>query len=108
MTSATVVQLTEKFRAEAGAILRWMIEGAGRYYREGFEPSPAVRAATAEYFEDNDTMQQFMNDCVVCGPEFREKADTVYSRYQQWAEGQGFRYLCECRIKNPICGQLVD
>ena len=86
------LHLTDKLRAESGAILRWMIEGAVRYYREGFEPSPNVRAATAEYFEENDTIQQYMNDSVVCGPDFREKADRVYSNYLQWAEGQGFKF----------------
>ena len=86
------LQLSDKLRAESGAILRWMIDGAVRYYREGLEPSPNVKAATAEYFEENDTIQQFLEDCTVRGDGFRDKADLVYITYQTWAEAQGIKY----------------
>lgn len=79
--AAPDLRLNEKLHAEAGAILRWMIEGAVRYYNEGFEPSPAVKAATSEYFEEYDTIQQWLDDCVECGPQFRERAEEIYARY---------------------------
>ena len=84
--------LVEKLRAEAGAILHWMIEGAVRYYSEGFEPSPAVKAATAEYFEENDTIQQWLNDSAEVGSDLVEKGDRVYENYRFWAAAQGFSY----------------
>jgi len=84
--------LTEKLKAEAGAILRWMIEGAMLYYQEGLEPSPAVKAATAEYFEENDAIQQWLDESTEAGPEFRVKADCAYANYRAWAANQGFRF----------------
>ena len=103
-------QLAEKLKAEAGAILHWMIEGAVRYYRDGFQPSPAVKAATAEYFEENDTIQQWIDDFAQCGPDFRERADRVYENYKNWAEDQGFRYpltrpkfTAKLKVKGIIC-----
>lgn len=84
--------LTEKLKAEAGAILRWMIDGAVLYYQEGLAPSPAVKAATAEYFEENDTIQQWLNESVEAGADFRTKADLVYANYRAWAAAQGFNY----------------
>lgn len=90
--AAPDLQLPEKLKAEAGAILRWMIDGAVRYHQERLAPSPAVKAATAEYFEENDTVQQWLNDCAQCGPEYREKADRIYEVYKLWAEDQGFKY----------------
>jgi len=90
--AAPDTHLTEKLKAEAGAILRWMIEGAMLYYQEGLEPSPAVKAATAEYFEENDTIQQWLADSTEAGPEFREKGDKVYANYHAWAIAQGFKY----------------
>ncbi|MET0370700.1 MAG: phage/plasmid primase, P4 family [Sphingobium sp.] len=84
--------LSEKFKAEAGAILRWMIDGAVRYCREGLEPSPLVKAATAEYFEDHDTIQQWRNDRTEDLADHREKADDIYRDYRDWATDQGFLY----------------
>lgn len=84
--------LTDKLKAEAGAILRWMIEGAVLYYQEGLAPSPAVKAATAEYFEENDTIQQWLNESTETGPDWRTKADLVYANYRAWASAQGFNY----------------
>lgn len=102
--------LTDKLKAEAGAILRWMIEGAVLYYQEGLEPSPAVKAATAEYFEENDTLQQFLDESVELGPDFREKADWVYANYRGWASKQGFKYpmtrpkfTAKLKAKGIIC-----
>lgn len=102
--------LTDKLKAEAGAILRWMIDGAVLYYHEGLEPSPAVKAATAEYFEENDTLQQWLDDSVEQGQDFREKADRVYANYQAWANNQGFKYpmtrpkfTAKLKAKSIVC-----
>jgi len=84
--------LGEKLRNEADKILRWMIDGAIRYYAEGLEPSPAIKAATADYFEENDALQQFLDDRTELVREHKERCDRVYEVYQQWAEAQGFRY----------------
>ena len=84
--------LTKKLKAEAGAILRWMIDGAVLYYKEGLTPSPAVKSATAEYFEENDTIQQWLNESTESGEEFRTKGETGYANYRAWAAAQGFNY----------------
>ncbi|MDA9918453.1 phage/plasmid primase, P4 family [Erythrobacter sp.] len=84
--------LTEKLKAEAGAVLRWMIDGAALYYKEGLTPSPAVKSATAEYFEENDTIQQWLNESTESGEEFRTKGETGYANYRAWAAAQGFNY----------------
>lgn len=85
-------------------------EGAVLYYQEGLEQSPAVKAATAEYFEENDTLQQWLNDSVELGPDFREKADRVYINYRGWASGQGFKFpmtrpkfTAKLKAKGIIC-----
>jgi P4 family phage/plasmid primase-like protien len=84
--------LPEKLRAEAGLILRWMIDGAVRYFNEGLEPSPAVKAATVEYFEENDTIQQWLDERAILGVDFVEKGALAYGDYQEWAHQQGFSH----------------
>ncbi|WP_156135384.1 hypothetical protein [Novosphingobium malaysiense] len=69
-----------------------MIEGAVRYYQEGLEPSPTVKTATAEYFEENDTIQQWLDDSAEIGPDFRVKGDVAYANYRAWAGDQGIRF----------------
>lgn len=83
--------LPEKLRAEAGAILRWMIDGAIRYYRDGLTPSPAVEAANREYFEDNDLIQQWINECCIPGDDCRVEGALAYENFVAWATAQGFR-----------------
>lgn len=85
-------ELFEKLKAEAGAILRWMIEGAVRYYREGLAPSLAVQAANAEYFEANDLIQQWIVECCEVGDEFRVVGGEAYMNYVAWCEAQGIKF----------------
>lgn len=82
-------QLSEKLKAEAGAILRWMIEGAVRYYSEGLAPSPAIEAANAAYFEANDLIQQWMNERCDVGEDCRIEGGLAYGDYKIWCENQG-------------------
>jgi P4 family phage/plasmid primase-like protien len=102
--------LTDKLKAEAGAILRWMIDGAVLYHQEGLEPSPAVRVATAEYFEENDAIQQWLDESAEVGADYREKADRVYANYRAWATGQGFnfpltrpKFTAKLKAKGIVC-----
>ena len=69
-----------------------MIDGAVQYLNEGLEPSPSVKAATAEYFEENDTIQQWLNENAQMCSEHVEKGDRVYDSYRDWATRQGFSY----------------
>lgn len=85
-------RLTDKLKAEAGTILCWMIEGAVRYCKEGLKPSPAVIASTNEYFEENDPVQQFLDECTTCSPELKQHGDALYQQYRLWAEAQGYRF----------------
>ena len=85
--------LPEKLRAEASMILGWMIKGAQRYYDKGLVRSPAVEAATAEYFTDNDTTQQWIDQCAEIGEGFRVGQACVYESYRALMEAYGVRYI---------------
>ena len=85
--------LPEKLRAEAGKILGWMIRGAQRYYSEGLVRSPAVEAATAEYFSDNDNVQQWMDECTVRGEDFRMSQASAYESVSENMKTNGVRYI---------------
>lgn len=84
--------LPDKLRAEAPAILRWMIEGAKRFYQGGLPISPAVEAANAEYFEANDLIQQWLAERCEASPGYRVEASVAYADFVEWCAGQGFRH----------------
>ena len=69
-----------------------------------------MKAATAEYFEENDTIQQWIDDATEAVPEYKEKADAVYFNYRAWAEAQGFNYpltrpkfTAKLKVKGIVC-----
>lgn len=84
--------LTEKFRQEAGAILRWMIDGAVRYYREGLPRSAVVDAANREYFDENDVIQQWLDENTEAEDGFRSEAKEMYDDFSAWYAQAGYRF----------------
>jgi putative DNA primase/helicase len=49
-------QLPDKLRAEAPAILAWMVRGAVEWHRKGLDVPDAVRAVSAEYVTEHDDL----------------------------------------------------
>ena len=54
--------LLAKLQAEAAGILRWIVDGAVRFHREGLDPPAAVLAATAEYRPVEDVIGRFCDE----------------------------------------------
>jgi putative DNA primase/helicase len=75
--------LEEKLRAEWGQILGWAIRGCRLWLANGLARPDAVRAATDEYFEDQDVFGQwFAERCI----ELPGRWDTVANFYGDWAK----------------------
>ena len=55
--------LAAKLKAEAGGILRWMVEGAVLWHRNGLQVPASVRAATDEYLVSEDVIERWIADC---------------------------------------------
>jgi len=58
-------KLADKLKAEWPAILRWMVEGCTQWQRDGLMVPDVVRRATASYFEDQNTIGQWVEDWAV-------------------------------------------
>src|ERR1700719_2000670 len=58
--------LPVKLRTELAGILRWIVEGAVLYHREGLGDSPDVIAATEQYRQESDRLKEFFEDrCII-------------------------------------------
>jgi putative DNA primase/helicase len=81
--------LPERLKAEAGAILRWAIEGAVEWQRSGLRVPAAVERASRDYMDSEDSLAHFLEDETTAAPGVRVARDTLYARYRVWAGGQG-------------------
>jgi putative DNA primase/helicase len=76
--------LLQKLRAEHPAILRWMIEGCLDWQSNGLIRPEAVTSATADYFEGQDLIGQWLEEKCDLGPGDDGKRDTVNLLFASW------------------------
>lgn len=85
--------LGEKLWAERHAILRWCIDGCLEWQRIGLAPPAIVRATTDEYFADQDTVGQWIEDCAE--PQAGYLAFTLnsvlFTSWKAWCEKQNLK-----------------
>ena len=78
-------QLEEKLKKEWPAILRWALNGCRDWQRNGLPRPASVLAATAEYFDDQDVMSQWMEQaCTVdIGNPYRKSSSS--DLFESWS-----------------------
>lgn len=78
-------ELPDKLQAEGPAILRWALEGCGEWRRIGLQPPEAVTRATEDYFSDQDTTQQWFDDCIeIAPPTAFARSGELFASWRQW------------------------
>ena len=82
--------LKSKLEKELPGILRWAVGGYQAWLDQGkrIEFSSEVVDATAEYFEEQDTMGQFILERCERSPGNSVLSTDVYVAYKKWAEDQ--------------------
>jgi putative DNA primase/helicase len=75
-------ELKDKLRKEWPGILRWMIEGCLRWQREGLIRPKVVTDATEEYFSEQDSVRQWIEECCEIGE--RIYSVTSAELYKSW------------------------
>jgi putative DNA primase/helicase len=82
--------LFEKLKAEWPAILRWMIDGCLEWQHIGLAPPKIVTAATDEYFEDQDLIKQWLEECTQDGGPFAFTPNTqLFASWKSWCDERG-------------------
>jgi putative DNA primase/helicase len=102
--------LTDALRDERAGILRWAVEGAVAFYRDGLGELPAaVAEKTAEYREDVDPLEAvFEAGYLIADPgTFTSTAD-LYQAYLQWAQAVGVLFpVGEDRFAKDLAGRFT-
>ena len=83
--------LATKLQAEAAGILRWIVEGAVRFHREGLDPPAAVLAATAGYRQSEDVIGRFCDEALDFSPHLNCLSSDIKSALEDWCEEQGIQ-----------------
>ena len=86
-------ELLTKLRDEAAGILRWIVEGAIEYFRDGLSPPTSVVEATTDYRTDEDILGTFLSDCCVTKESARSSAAGLYDAFHEWADRSGLPSL---------------
>lgn len=78
-------------RQHGPEILAWLVEGAVRYSDHGLAEPAGVRAATADYAHDTDTVARFLEEsCLLGGGEtVKTPVAAIYAAYDRWCKAAG-------------------
>ena len=82
-------RLAEKLKEEWPGILAWAIEGAAEWGMMGLRPPEAVRAATEQYLEAEDTLVRWVEECCHQGANFAATAGDLYRTWKTWCDNSG-------------------
>ena len=101
--------LSVKLTAEAEGILSWMVQGCLEWQRTGLQIPDSVRAATAEYRSEQDTLGRFAEQCCIISGMVRVRFAQLYDSLTKWCEENGDNlpskrfvsaWLKECEFKD--------
>jgi putative DNA primase/helicase len=87
--------LEQKLEAEHPQILQWMIDGCVAWQSSGLQPPEAVQEATASYFEDQDLIGRWIEECCEADATNFATARQLYESYDRFARHAGERPLSE-------------
>lgn len=82
-------QLGEKLRAEWPAILAWAVAGCLEWQRLGLGRPAAVTAATDGYFEAEDVMALWFEECCSLGASNWSAGGDLFKSWKQWSDARG-------------------
>lgn len=82
-------ELEQKLKEEHASILGWAITGCADWMANGLVRPVAVTAATADYFESQDLLGQWIGDCCDVGPEKWEQPTRLYNSWCSYAREAG-------------------
>lgn len=79
--------MLDKLKAEAPAILAWIIEGAMKWQVGGLAVPNSVRDASADYMADHDDLQLWIDER--CEMQGEAKASDLYKSFTNWKKDRG-------------------
>lgn len=79
--------MLDKLKAEAPAILGWIIRGTIKWHSDGLAVPASVRDASHEYMADHDDLQLWIDEC--CEMQGEARASDLYASFGAWKKARG-------------------
>lgn len=96
-------ELTAKLLAEAPGILQWMIDGCWLWQRDRLKPPPVVANATGAYFEAEDSMAFWLDECCNVGTEWHTAPNAaLYKSWKGWSAAAGEPPISQKRFAQSL------
>jgi putative DNA primase/helicase len=80
------VYLADELREEWPGIFAWLVEGCLAWQRDGLKPPEAVTIATEHYFESQDVLGDWLDDCCDVGGRHWANTHDLFASWKVWAE----------------------
>jgi len=96
--------LEDRLKEEWPGILSWMIEGCLEWQRQGMHPPPVVLDATKEYFQQEDKIGNWIDECCVENPEEFTTTALLFSSWSRWCQNNNEH----TGTKNRFSKRLVE
>jgi P4 family phage/plasmid primase-like protien len=77
--------MPEKLAAELPGVLAWAVAGCLEWQRYGLQEPEEVRAATAAYRAEQDTMAGFISECCRVHTDAKVRSSALFDAYQKWS-----------------------
>lgn len=91
-------ELPAKLLDELPGIFAWSVEGCRQWQQDGLREPDCVRAATADYRDEQDLVGRFLNECCVVEPDATVGATALFKRFKQWCDDVGERGFNQTRF----------
>lgn len=81
--------LPEKLRAEAPAVLAWLIDGSRKWYADGLVLPTKVQDASRDYLAEHDDAAMWIEECCETGAALTDTASSLYASFRIWKRDRG-------------------
>ena len=98
-------KLAEKLKAEWPAILRWALDGCIEWRRVGLVVPTIVREATDDYLAAQDTLGEWIDDCLVRDVQAFTSSRALFASWKIWAEVRNTRAGTEKAFVEELVGK---
>jgi len=82
-------RLPDRLLAERDGILAWALQGCLEWQQTGLKPPDAVMAATEDYFEAEDALGRWIDECCQTGAAHWSGSSALFASWKAWAEANG-------------------
>jgi len=70
-----------------------LLRGCLEWQKQGLNPPPGIKQATAEYQQDEDILGLFVSECIATDSEAEVRAAALYAAYRRWCDMFGYKSL---------------